>query len=35
MTSGIPLSSDMPGFTIRRSPRFLDVTIPNNRPKRH
>ena len=35
MTSGIPLPPDMPGATIRRPPRFLNVTIPNNRPKRH
>ena len=35
MTSGISLPPDMPGFTIRRPPWVLDVTIPNNRPKRH
>jgi len=35
MTSGIPLPSDLPGLTIRRSPRFPDATIPDNRPKRH
>jgi hypothetical protein len=32
MISGIPFPPDLPGFTIRGPPRFLDVTIPNYRP---
>jgi hypothetical protein len=35
MISGISLPPDLPGATIRRPPRFLDVTIPNHRAQRH
>jgi len=35
MISGIPLASDLPRLTVRRSPRLLDVTVSDNRPKRH
>lgn len=35
MISGIPLPPDLPGATIRRPPRFPDVTLPNYRSKRH